>query len=210
MTYIFDMQLHKVQIPVDMPEWHKTYHNPERGAEGTDAVGAWRDGLRRSVFEEMPTLLVADKPRKSWRDAFTGVNGIHVVSGRAKEVIERFDPDLHQFFPVPLRTKRGEEIEGPWFMMNVTVRQDSIVMEKSRVIRSERRPDKLNDFRVTSSTKDVVVDPSRQSPDIHFWREARFQGSLLGSDDFVAALKEADLRFFPSYRATDLGDAPDG
>ena len=138
------------------------------------------------------------------------MNGIHVVSERAKDVIERFDPDLHQFFPLRLCTKRGVEIEGPWFAMNVTVRQDSIDLEKSRVQKSTRRPDKLNSFWVNSTTKDVLVDTSKLSPEIHFWREARFQGSLLGSDAFAAALKEAGVKFFPSYRATDLSDFNEG
>ena len=82
---------------------------------------------------------------------------------------------------MPLRTKRGVEIDGPWFIMYVTVRQNSI-----------------------------VVDTSKLSPDIHFWREARFQGSLLGSDPFVAALKEAGIRFFPSYLASKLSDLKEG
>jgi hypothetical protein len=155
-------------------------------------------------------VLVADKPRRTWPDAFEGMHGIFVVSERAKDVIERFDPGLHQFFAVPLRTKRGIEIEGPWFIMNVTVRQDSIVVEKSRVQMSTRRPDKLNSFWVNSTTKDVVVDTSRLSPNIHFWREARFQGSLLGSGDFVAALKDAGIKFFPSYAATDLSTIEEG
>ncbi|WP_316013219.1 hypothetical protein [Roseobacter sp. HKCCA0434] len=34
MTHIFDMQLGKVQIPVEMPEWEDRYMNPERGEEG--------------------------------------------------------------------------------------------------------------------------------------------------------------------------------
>ncbi|MGD9295610.1 MAG: hypothetical protein PVI41_12075 [Roseobacter sp.] len=210
MVHVFDMQLGKVQIPVETPEWNERYMNPARGEEGVQAVHAWRDGARKSVPEELPKELVADKPRKSWPDAFEGWHGILVVSGRAKDVIERFDPDLHQFFEVPLRTKRGIEIEGPWFIMNVTVRQDSIVMEKSRVQKSTRRPDKLNSFWVNSTTKDVVVDHSRLSPDIHFWREARFQGSFLGSDSFVRALKEAGIRFFPSYPATDLSTIGEG
>ena len=211
MTHVFDMQLGKVQIPVDMPEWKQRYPYVGKGSEKTiDIVDGWRSGKRRTLPEEMPTELVADKPRKFWPDAFTGVNGIHVVSKRAKDVIERFDPDLHQFFPVHLRTKRRIEIEGPWFAMNVTVRQNSIVVEKSRVQVNPRAPDRLCSFYSTSTTKDVVVDASKLSPDIHFWREARFQGSLLGSDAFVAALKEAGIRFFPPYRATDLGDIGNG
>ena len=210
MPHVFDMQLGKVQIPVEMPDWNERYMNPARGEEGVQAVHAWRDGARKSLPEELPKVLVADKPRKSWPDAFTGMNGIYVVSGRAKDVIERFDPDLHQFFEVPLRTKRGIEIEGPWFIMNVTVRQDSIDIEKSRIQRSTRFPDTSNSFWVNSTTKDVVVDTSRLSPDIHFWREARFDGSLMGSDAFVAALKEAGVKFFPSYPATNLGDVQAG
>jgi hypothetical protein len=210
LPHVFDMQLGKVQIPVETPDWDERYMNPARGEEGVQAVHAWRDGARKSLPEELPKVLVADKPRKSWPDAFTGWHGIHVVSGRAKDVIERFDPDLHQFFEVPLRTKRGIEIEGPWFIMNVTVRQNSIVVEKSRVKVNDNFPDTLCSFYSTSQTKDVVVDTSRLSPDIHFWREARFRGSLLGSGVFVAALKEAGVKFFPSYPATNLSDLKEG
>ena len=210
MVHVFDMQLGKVQIPVETPEWNERYMNPARGEEGVQAVHAWRDGARKSVPEELPKELVADKPRKSWPDAFTGWHGIHVISGRAKDVIERFDPNIHQFFEVPLRTKRRVEIEGPWFIMNVTVQQDSIDLEKSRVQKSTRWPDKLNSFWVNSTTKDVVVDTARLSPDIHFWRETRFEGSLLGSDAFVAALNEAGVKFFPSYLATNLSDVKEG
>jgi hypothetical protein len=207
MPHVFDMQLGKVQIPVETPDWNERYMNPAWGEEGVEAVRAWRDGARKSLPEELPKVLVADKPRKSWPDAFTGWHGIHIVSGRAKDVIERFDPDLHQFFEVPLRTKRGIEIEGPWFIMNVTVRQNSIVVEKSRVLGNDDFPDTLCSFYPTSKTRDVVVDTSRLSPNIHFWREARFDGSLMGSDAFVAALKEAGVKFFPSYPATNLSDA---
>lgn len=207
MTNVFDMQLGKVQIPVEMPEWEDRYMNPARGDEGVAAVGAWRDGERRSRPDELPKVLVADRPRKTWPDAFTGMNGIIVVSNRAKDVIEAFDPDLHQFFGVLLRTKRGIEITGPWLIMNVTVRQSSIDIARSRVQTSTRRPDKLNSFWVNSTSRDVVVDTSKLSADIHFWRESAFQGSLLGSDALVSALKEADVKFFPSYRATDLKDA---
>ena len=209
MTHVFDMALHKVQIPVEMPEWDDRYPVPgPRTQAALDAVDAWRSGARKNTPDEMPRELIADKPRKSWPDAFKGVNGIHVVSARAREVIERFDPGLHQFFPVRLLTRKGVEIEGPWFTMNVTQRQNSIVVEKSHVHVNPNFPDTLCSFIPYSETRHVVVDSSRLSPDIHFWREARFDGSLMGSDAFVAALKAAGIRFFPSYRATELADLP--
>lgn len=125
--------------------------------------------------DELPKVLVAEKPRKTWPDAFEGVNGIPVVSGRAKDVIERFDPDLDQFFELPLRTKRGVEIEGPWCIMNVTLRQSSLVVWKSRVLVNDDVPDTHCSFYSTSHTKDIVADTSRLSPAIHFWREACFR-----------------------------------
>ncbi|MEM8824920.1 MAG: DUF1629 domain-containing protein, partial [Pseudomonadota bacterium] len=147
MTHIFDMQLHKVQIPADMPEWKERFPiGVGNDKHISSIVGGWREGMRKTLPEEMPKELVARKPRKSWPDAFTAVNGLHVVTERAKDVIERFDPDLHQFFPLRLRTKRGVEIEGPWFAMNVTVRQSSVVVEKSRVFVNERAPDRLCSF----------------------------------------------------------------
>ncbi|MEM8851972.1 MAG: DUF1629 domain-containing protein [Pseudomonadota bacterium] len=207
MTHIFDMQLHKVQIPADMPEWEERYPIPGPLAKaGANIVGGWREGMRKTLPEEMPKELVARKPRKAWPDAFKAVNGLHVVTERAKDVIERFDPNLHQFFPLRLRTKRRVEIEGPWFAMNVTVRQSSIVLEKSRMLVNSNFPDTHCSFYPTSKTEDVIVDPSKLSPDIHFWREARFIGSLAGSDAFVAAFKDAGVKFFPSFRATDLAD----
>lgn len=212
MTHVFDMQLGKVQIPVDMPDWEAEHpYVGEEGRKTLDIVGGWRTGQRKTLPEEMPKTLVARKPRKKWPDAFTGVNGIHVVSERAKDIIERFDPDLHQFFPVLLVTKRGVEIEGPWFIMNVIVRQNSIVVEKSRVLVNPRAPDRLCSFFSSSKTEDVIVDPSKLSSDIHFWREARFMGSLMGSDSLVAALKDAGVKFFSAYRATtDLYDMREG
>lgn len=211
MTHVFDMDLTKIQIGTDMAEWEKRYPVPGPNSRlALDIVGGWRTGDRKTLPEEMPKELIARRSRKSWPDAFTTVNGLHVVSARAKDVIERFDPDLHQFFPLSLRTKSGDEIEGPWFAMNVTVRQDSIVVERSNVYVSTRAPDRLCSINSRSKPEDIVVQSERLSPDIHFWREARFQGSLLGSDAFVSALKAEGVRFFPSFRAAELTEALDG
>ncbi len=211
MTYIFDMQLGKVQIVTDMPEWRERFPNVGEGSSRTlDIVDGWRSGWRKMLAEEMLKELVADKPRKSWPDAFTTRSGLHIVSERANDVIERFDPDLHQFFPLRLRTKRKVEIVGPWFAMNVTVRQNSIVVEKSHVLVSKKYPDKLCSFFCDTRPGGFIVDAARLSPSIHFWREARFEGSLLGSYALVDALKAGGLKFFPSYRATALAEVKNG
>ncbi|MEL6999592.1 MAG: DUF1629 domain-containing protein [Pseudomonadota bacterium] len=206
MTYVFDPYSARNTVGTEAPEWKARF--PYIGEESKltgEIVGAFRSGERRTLPEEMPQLLVADKPRKAWPDIFKTTNGLMVARAPVRDVLERFDPEVHQFFPVSFRTKRGLDIEGPWFTVNVTAKQDSIIVERSRVNINQRAPDRLCSFYSSSTTKDVVVDPARQSG-LHFWREARFSRSLLGSDTLVKELKAQKLRFFPSFRATDLVD----
>ncbi|MEM8692512.1 MAG: DUF1629 domain-containing protein [Pseudomonadota bacterium] len=202
MTHVFDMQLHKIQIGADYPEWEARFpYVGEAGKKTGEIVDAWRSGLRKNTPDEMPKELIVRKPRKTWPDAFETLNGLLVVSGAAKDVIERLDPGLHQFFPLSIRTKRGVVIEGPWFAMNVTERQNSIVIEQSRVLVNKRAPDRLCSF--LWDFKHVTVDPSKLSG-IHFWREARFRGSLLGSDALLKELKDAGVKFFSSFKAKEF------
>ncbi|THH38284.1 hypothetical protein E4Z66_01555 [Aliishimia ponticola] len=215
MTHIFDLRLHKVQIPTEMREWEERFPVGSPNVDqsitdrGLNAVHCWRDAKGPNNAEDMPKVLLAERARKTWPDAFTTTNGLYVVSGAAKHVIEGLDPGIHQFFPLKIQTKRGIDIPGPWFAMNVHVKQDSIVMEKSRVNKSQRKPDELSRFWGDTKDGDVVVDPAKQSG-IHLWREARFIGSLLASDELIAAFKVQGVKFFPSFKATNISELSEG
>lgn len=206
MTHVFDMSLHRVIVPFDMPEWQDRHPISKTREEALDAIriqNGWMDGASALNAEDMPKVLIAQKPRKTWPDAMQVGGGLTVVSDRARAIIEAFDPDVHQFFELRLETKRGVEIQGPWFAMNVTVHQESIVMDRrSSISYSEQNPKKLNYVRY--ERKLVMVDPSKQSG-VHLWREERFIGSFLCSDSLMAAFKEAGIKFFPSFKAQDLG-----
>lgn len=202
MTYIFDMSPERVLIATEWAEWKERFptngdHENKDGA----LVEGWRSGTRKLSPEHLPKLLRPRKPRSSWPDMFKTNNGLLVVRQTAKDIIEGLDPDLHQFFPLEITTKRGLDIAGPWFAMNVTAKQDSIDLNHSTIFMSERAPDRLND--ISYEAKWVTVDASKQSG-IHLWREKRFKMSLLGSDALVDALKAADLNFFPGFKAQNL------
>jgi hypothetical protein len=85
-------------------------------------------------------------PRKHGLTPFFTRNALLVVREPLRAIIDRLDPDVLQFFPISIRTKRGLETEGPWFAMNVTARQVSVVLKRSLCIPSKDRPDKLNFF----------------------------------------------------------------
>ena len=202
MTYVFNMDPERVLIGTDMVEWEERF--PQWG-EGSDVtakiVDGWRSGARPLAEDQLPKVLVARKPRPSWPDMFTTTNGLPIVSQPAKDIIDGLDPGLHQFFPLEIKTKRGLDIEGPWFAMNVTAKQDSIVLGRSTTRQNPNFPETLN--YVSYEAKWVTVDPSKQTG-IHLWREQRFNMSLLGSDTLVDALKASDLKFFPCFKAQDL------
>ena len=132
---------------------------------------------------------------------FKTTNGLPIVRQPAKDIIDGLDPGLHQFFPLEIKTKRGLDIEGPWFAMNVTAKQDSIVLGRSTTRQNPNFPETLN--YVSYEAKWVTVDPAKQTG-MHLWREQRFNSSLLGSDTLVDALKAAGLKFFPCFKAQDL------
>ena len=190
-----------------MREYSERFPIPGPDSErAMTAMRAWKygDGPIHSA-DNMPKVLLAPKPRKFWPDAFTAKNGLYVVSERAKKIIELLDPEVHQFFPLLLQTKRGIEIDGPWFAMIVYAKQDSILVEKSRVSINVNFPDTNCSFYGDSNPEDVIVDPKRQS-NLNLWREQKFMGSLLGSGTLVEHLKGEGVKFFPSFRATDIKD----
>lgn len=205
MTHVFAPRSIRNIVYGSYPDWKAEFTG--KGEEGNkrllDILNAWGHGSRPALPEEVPKNLVLDKPIKSLPEAFWSTDGLLVVREPVRAIIDRLDPGLHQFFPIRIRTKRGVETEGPWFAMNVTAMQDSIVLERSHYKKSSYMPDRLNSFYASSTTKDIVVDPARQSG-LHLWREKRFIKSLLGSDALVAELEALNMKFYPSFRAEDI------
>lgn len=207
LTYIFDPLGSRNLVATDAPEWNKRFPPVGPRADlAADVRNAFRTGARPTLPEEMPLKIVAEKPRKTWPDTFFTTNGLLVVRDPVRLVLEQLDPGEHQFFPLHFQTKRGLEIEDSWFAMNVTAKQDSILVEYSRVNVNPRAPDRLCSFYSDSKYGDVIVDPSKQKG-LHFWREARFNLSLLGSDRLFHEMKKRKLHLFPSsFKAKDISD----
>ncbi len=165
-----------------------------------EIVNALRSGTRTLIAEEVPKLLVPDTNKKEWADAFMTINGMLVVRDVVRKILQRLDPEVHQFFPLTFQTKRGLQIEGPWFVLNITAKQDSVLIAASKVRINPNFPDTLCTFLANPKSEDIVVDPSRQSG-VNLWREERFSfySQLFCSDAVIDEMEERGLRFFKSY-----------
>ena len=196
MTYIFNTTIGANRVDTDAPEWNSEFLvSGENGRKTLEIVDAWRSGTRPTLPDEMPKLLVADKPRKIWPDTFMTTNGLLVVNGDVRAVIEKLDPNTHQFFPLTFRTKRGVIIDGPWFAMNVSKKQDTLAMGRCHLVFSEKYPDTGNLFHEDTKDGEITVDPALQSK-LNLWRESRVEMSLLGSNALVLELEKQGLSFF--------------
>lgn len=151
----------------------------------------------------------------------TGSHGV-VISGELADIIERFDPGQHQFFPLRVTWRNGDDIPGPWFLFNICRAEDSIceagttfrtnyggsyVVENgtSRWVKDRSRINgrHLNySLGPDRSGKKVTYDPARLTGQSHMWREPKFGSAILCSDALWAALNPGSPKRVAGFKAS--------
>ncbi|WP_198373482.1 imm11 family protein [Roseomonas rosulenta] len=124
------------------------------------------------------------------------------VSAEFRDVVEAFEPELHQFFPIMIRRPNGKPIErhdgrevapGQYFIMNPLVRINALLPEECIGKQGQRRKT-LNE--VLRTVDDLCVSRAVIAGR-HLWVDAYFGGGeLFVSDAFLAAVEEKGLKGF--------------
>lgn len=158
----------------------------------------------RITHENVPTIWQW-KSSRAVPDYYTP-NAFPCVSSRFKEVVERFEPDVHQFFPVAVVDKAKEKIAERWLWV-VCNRIDGVDREHTNLFFQ-------NQNLWTSSYKEDgewkrVRDPKvafnkQQTEGFHFWRDKHlFGGGIYVSDEAARALESAKIAALQiSYQET--------
>lgn len=132
-------------------------------------------------------------------DYFT-THAFPCVSQEFREIIERLEPNVHQFFPVEVLNRRGERIKECWLWV-VCQRIDSVDRAKTTMVlhnesiwipahmayKNEADAEKYKNI------KPVIVFNSSQVGDRHFWRDSFLIQGLWCSSDAAKAIEEAGL-----------------
>jgi hypothetical protein len=136
--------------------------------------------------EFMPTRLRWNGPRREIPD-FTFSNGMFCVSEKFKQVIERFEPGKHQFFPVEISWKNGE-IAGRHYLFFFTTTLDAIEPNLTTLPRHHSH------WMLTELGKGhrLVFDSDIVNGH-HIWRERHATPAPYISDALAAAISEAKL-----------------
>ncbi|WP_247076746.1 DUF1629 domain-containing protein [Pseudohalocynthiibacter sp. F2068] len=163
--------------------------------------GVYRYGKRTLTSDEVPREVVLHKKRKSMPDCFLTTGSLALVTSKVREILEQFDPGLHQFFPIDVRFKSSTQPEGEYFAMNVTRMQDSIVDDVSSVAPfhghvSEKMH--IHHFRKNATVRKFALSGA------NLWREKRYPASFMMSDAFFEALKAQKIKMFRPYKAKEI------
>jgi hypothetical protein len=151
-----------------------------RFTTGSDAA---RNG-RRIKPEFVPTKILWESEPDSISDYFTP-RTVPCVSERMKAIIEQFEPDVHQFFPVDVVGKNGD-LFAKHYLFIVCNRLDSVDRKNM--------PYELIGGRWNGTGPlNVIIFNRRQIGGAHVWIDKHVGNTILVSSALAAALKKTKL-----------------
>lgn len=130
--------------------------------------------------------------------------GLLSVSDAFKQIVERVEPGVHQFFPVEYIDKRGQHLQHRWFM-NVCNRIDSTDHEATKATgyvlhlgRAWAREQDLpgadrEKWRGVKTSVNLVFSPDKIH-NVHLWFDKHTKYGPFVSDELAEALEAADLK----------------
>lgn len=150
-------------------------------------------GFRISC-ENVPSIWLW-KSSRAVPDFYTP-NAFPCVSSRFKEVVERFAPDVHQFFPITVVNKAKEKIAERWLWVvcnlidGVDREHTNLFFQNQNLWTSSYKED--GEWKRVRDPK--VAFNKQQTEGFHFWRDKHlFGGGIYVSDEAVRALKSAKI-----------------
>ena len=156
---------------------------------------------------------------------FTGHKALHdvfhvetelAVSRRFMEIIEAFEPGVHQFFPVRLLRKNGEPFEGEYFLLNIRVAFNALNTDQSDLHWTEVEREGLT-VRLPHITFGRIVLQKGAVEGHHLWRHKvtwQEEGAELGfgtarvfcSDALYQEILRKKIKKFNARKAEELAD----
>lgn len=149
----------------------------------------------------LPKIVRWDEPDSNPPPDFDNSPALN-VSKKAKLIIEKVEPDVHQFFPVDYIDRRDQPL-GTRYWFNICNRRDSIHPTASNMLQDKwgrymppldavRQGMELPSHVDPARDAEYVIDQCRIG-DVHMWREPRADGMPLMSEKIWSAIQEAGL-----------------
>lgn len=165
--------------------------------------GFWVDPSRQPKSAQQTT-------KKLVHDIFP-LPGLNAVRQRFKDLVEEFEPGVHQFFPIVLRDKQGEPIGDNFYIFNCMVSMDA-VLAKETGLELKYPPGAPPEyyFEAIFGRDEKVFISKPQIKGHHLWMglHIRPHGSwVFVSDEFFAALEKQKIKYLRAHQLHEV-EAP--
>lgn len=145
---------------------------------------------------EAPQWFSAEESHRTLGDIVEFVDRIKGVSKRMRNIIERFEPGVHQFFPIEIRLPNGSIFHEPYYTLVIRNHRDSVIAKPEMldpVFQGQQNISpgtyigQLSSFRKLQSKREAIEGA-------HLWNERLFGQKLLCfSDQLMKAMKSESL-----------------
>lgn len=153
--------------------------------------------------EHVPTKFLWGGPKnRKLPDVLYG-RGVVIVSVRVKDIMERFEPGVHQYFAVDIIYKSNKELAEKMFFLNICSRLDSVDRELSTCKMSE------GDIMWQPETGYWVFDLAKIGAH-HFWHDQHLFKGWMVSDVLKQAFEGASIKGFVYNPQRDNGSVSHG
>jgi len=164
-------------------------HEPDSMPFFGFSAGRWIDPERMPVSAHQ-----TDK--KKIHDIFP-MPGLKAVNHRFREVVEHFEPGVHQFFPLKLFHKDGTPVDGEFFIFNCTISVDTLLVNRSDVDWSTYKGRNAGKPFVKAHFDYTWVLSRPAIGQRHVWCGDKIPAiGTFVSDELHAALKGRKIRYF--------------
>jgi hypothetical protein len=201
---------------VGWEEGTQRYFWEEMSAEQREAFGKshidYRYEVSRKFTEDRGPLEPHEHPlefrmmerAKSLGSLIKLTDRLLAVDATLQEIIEALEPGVHQFWPLRITLRNGNEYPGPYYGMIIRRFIDSFVPEQSDARQAEGVGTVLDIYYAKSPTKkaygNLTVLKSVAAGN-HLWRERRLHNpSVFFSDDLQAEIARRGVRIGKSHQ----------
>lgn len=147
---------------------------------------------------EVPQVYRTVKRYTSLGSLLTLTAGLLAVDARLKEIIERLEPGVHQFWPLQIVMTKDQLYPMPYYTMVIGRFLESFSAEQSNP-KSLMKTSLADFFGITVNSKDYYSGVAlRRSvfDGSHLWRERWLARHVCMSDELQAEIKRAGLRIW--------------
>jgi len=141
-------------------------------------------GTRKLKAEELPKEFRVER-REKIPNIFRISDGVTVVSEPMKAVIERVDPNTHQFFPIKIIDKRGEETRESYFLFHFFVHKKALVEGQAAIEDRSYNGVGYRAFNTVVAKNDPLKLRASSLEGAHFWRSEEFPKNYFVSAEFL-------------------------